>query len=75
MNQLMKAWLGFGFASAVAATTVLGQANPLITVDELGNMTINGTPGPPGVLAVEPICRRSSQQSANPHCLPTRDWR
>jgi len=55
MNQLMKAWLGFGFASAVAATTVLGQANPLITVDELGNMTINGTPGPPGVLAVEPI--------------------
>ena len=41
MNQLMKAWLGFGFASAVAATTALGQANPVITVDELGNMTIN----------------------------------
>src|SRR5262245_32525772 len=52
MTRLGKALLVFGFVSGLEATA-LGQ--PFIRVDEYGTMLINGLPGPPGVIGVEPI--------------------
>ena len=46
INPLVKILAVIGLTSALAATTSLGQ--PLITVDELGNGTFNGTVLPSG---------------------------
>lgn len=46
MKKSMKVLAVFGFTSAIALTTALGQGGPLITVDEFGNGNINGTPLP-----------------------------
>ena len=53
MKRLMKVLLISGFTSAAALTAALGQTGPLFSFDELGNMTINGAVGPPGVLGFE----------------------
>src|ERR1051325_263228 len=41
-------------ALTVSAASLFAQ-NPFIQVDETGFMTINGQPGPPGVIGIEPI--------------------
>ncbi|PYJ03544.1 MAG: hypothetical protein DME25_11920 [Verrucomicrobia bacterium] len=43
MNQLVKVSAAFVFTSAIALATASGQPGPVITVDELGNGTFNGT--------------------------------
>jgi len=53
MTRLGKTLRAFSLTTAIAATSVIGQ--PLIQVDEYGTMLINGLPGPPGVIGVEPI--------------------
>ena len=55
MKRLTRMFLMIGFTSAVAVTTGLGQPGPFVlNFDELGNMTLNGNPGPPGVLQPDP---------------------
>jgi hypothetical protein len=46
MKKSIKVLAVFGFTSAIALTTALGQGGPLITVDELGNGNFNGQPLP-----------------------------
>ena len=54
MKKSMKALAVFGFTSAAALTTALGQGGPLITVDELGNGNFNGAPLASGIM-VDPF--------------------
>src|SRR5256885_11277424 len=54
MKKLAKACLVFGFTSAVAVTTAMGQVRPLITVDENGHGNITGTPLP-FTVSTEPL--------------------
>ena len=51
MNSRMAAII---VALAATATPLFAQIGH-IQVDENGNMTINGNPGPPGVIGIEPI--------------------
>src|SRR5437773_1616209 len=51
MNPRMAAII---VALAASATPLFAQIGH-INVDENGNMTINGNPGPPGVIGIEPI--------------------
>src|SRR6266436_9765264 len=46
IKQSVKILAIFGITSAVAVTAAFGQAQPLITVDELGNGNFNGQPLP-----------------------------
>ena len=55
MKKLNKVIALIGLTSTIAATAAFGQGGPLITVDELGNMTLNGAPTSPGVLATDPF--------------------
>ena len=54
MKKSVKVLAVFGFTSAMALTTALGQGGPLITVDELGKGNINGNPLPSGTM-VDPF--------------------
>jgi hypothetical protein len=55
MKQLIKSLAVFATTSTIALTAALGQGGPLITLDELGKMTINGAPQPPGTIAQDPF--------------------
>lgn len=56
MKQLIKTLAVFTITSTIAVTAAFGQAGgPLFTLDELGNMSINGVPQPPGTIAQDPF--------------------
>ena len=54
MKKFVKSLLVIGSTTAVTLSTAFGQPGGLIRFDEFGHMTINGLPGPGGVLAVDP---------------------
>jgi hypothetical protein len=54
MKQLIKVLAVLAATSTIAVTAALGQAGPLITIDEFGNGNINGNPLP-GSIQVDPF--------------------
>ena len=54
MKQLITTLAIFTIISTLAVPAFC-QNGPLLTLDELGNMTINGAPQPPGTIAQDPF--------------------
>jgi len=57
MKRLTKVLLVLGFTAAGVVGTALGGGplGSVLTFDENGNMTINGNPAPPGIIAPDPL--------------------